>query len=483
MRLADMLKRAAQFIRSVIPSDPWQLIFLAGVIFLLISPRLHWPSNLDNFVAALWSLGFSQGVAVTDLMRVVNIPLNLMTFGALAGYAACFWPGDKPVRRVLLSVVLPTLLSLTIIFQIFVQRSRPAYSIFESHATFLPVFRWLRANSLNLPVGLYSSLLSLLLIALFTFRLYSGTSSLPLALPHRPAAPTQSPNSWSQLQLLIFILVGPFFLLRALAEAFLGLPTLLWRDSIPSFYLSVELTLASVADAATLIALPVWILGPWGKKAARNSLQLPEPRYAVIAFLLPLVVTGLPSLARYVVDRANWAAHYFGQTTSPQLNVYFDLARLHDSWLLLMVFGAFSEEIVFRGLLLPKLMNRYGFHRGIFLNGMVWAAIHFRNDRYPDHSVAGVLLFWVFRILICLAMNYVLSWMTLRWHSIIPAGITHTVSNILIVSRATGEVPWNYQILIALWGAVAFLLFRFWPLAQAQPVETGLSAPDPASAI
>src|SRR5882672_11879831 len=114
MRLADMLKRAAQFIRSVIPSDPWQLIFLAGVIFLLISPRLHWPSNLNKFFAALWSLGFSQRVAVTDLMRVVNILLNLVTFGALAGYAACFWPGDKPVRRVLLSVVLPTLLSLTI---------------------------------------------------------------------------------------------------------------------------------------------------------------------------------------------------------------------------------------------------------------------------------------------------------------------------------------------------------------------------------
>jgi membrane protease YdiL (CAAX protease family) len=134
-----------------------------------------------------------------------------------------------------------------------------------------------------------------------------------------------------------------------------------------------------------------------------------------------------------------------------------------------MVFGAFSEEIVFRGLLLPRLMNRYGFHRGIFLTGMVWAAIHFRTDRYPDHSVEGVLLFWVSRILIRLAMNYVLSWMTLRGHSIIPAGITHTVSNILIVSRATGKAPWNYQILIALWGAASFLLFRFWPLEQAQP--------------
>ena len=483
MRLADRLKRAAQSIRSVIPTDPWQLVFLIGVIFLLISPRLRWPSNTDGFAAALWTLGFSPGVAVTDLMRAVNILLNLMTFGALAGYAACFWPGDKPVRRVLLSVVLPTLLSLMIIFQVFVQHSRPASSIFESHATLLPMFRWLRANSLNLPIGLYSSLISLLLIALFTFRLYSGRSSLPLALPHSPEPPTQSPDSWRQLQLLIFILVGPLFLVRGLADVFFGLPAMIWRDSLLPSYTSAALTMASVAEAAILVALPVWILGPWGEKAARKSLQLPEPRYALFAFLLPVLVTGLPSLAHYFIDRANWAARYFGQTMSPQLNDYFDLARLHHSWLLLMVFGAFSEEIVFRGLLLQQLMNRYGFHRGIFLTGIVWAAIHFRTDRYPEHSVDGVLLFWVFRILICLAMNYVLSWMTLRWHSIITAGITHTVSNILIVSRATGEVPWNYQILIALWGTVALLLFRFWQLAPPQPVETGLSAPDPASAI
>jgi membrane protease YdiL (CAAX protease family) len=177
----------------------------------------------------------------------------------------------------------------------------------------------------------------------------------------------------------------------------------------------------------------------WGKKAARNSLRLPEPRYALFALLLPIIVNGLPSLAHYFVDRANWAAHYFAETTAPQLNVYFDLARLRDPKLLLMVFGAFSEEIVFHGLLLQRLMNRYGFHRGIFLTGMVWAAIHFRTDRYPEHSVQGVLLFWVFRILICLGMNNVLAWMTLRWHSIIPAGITHAVSNVLIVSRATGR--------------------------------------------
>jgi membrane protease YdiL (CAAX protease family) len=321
------------------------------------------------------------------------------------------------------------------------------------------------------------------MIAVFTFRLYSEKSSLPLALPHRPAPPTESSDSWLQVELLIFILVGPLFLLRGLADVFFGLPSLFWPESVPSYYKSVAMIMASVMDATIPVGLSVWILGPWGKKAARNSLLLPEPRSGLFALLLPVIVTGLPSLVHYFVDRANWAAHHFGQTMSPQLNVYFDLARLRDPWLLLKVFGAFSEEIVFRGMLLQKLMNRYGFHRGIFLTGMVWAAIHFRTDRYSEHSVEGGLLFWVFRILICLTMNYVLAWMTLRWHSIIPAGITHTVSNILIVSGATGAVPWSYQILIVLWGIVAFFSFRFCPFAKAQSMETSLPAPDPASAV
>jgi membrane protease YdiL (CAAX protease family) len=470
-------------LRSVIPADPWQFVFLVGAIFLLISPRLRYPLNLDSYASALSSLGLSNRVAMAGFMRIVNIFLILITFGGLAAYLVCFWPGDKPVRRILLSVFLPTLLGLAIILSIFVQHSRPASSIFEPHATFLPVYRWLRANSLNLPTGLYFSLLSLALIGVFTIRLYLGKSSLPLALPRPSPVQAESPDPWVQLQLLIFILVGPLFLLRGLTDVFFGLPSLLWPESVHFFYKSVAMTMASVADMAILVGLSVWTLGAWGRKAVRDSLRLPGPRYALVALLLPVIVTGLPSFTQYLIERANWAAHFFGQTTSPQLSVYFDLARLRDPWLLLMFFGAFAEEIVFRGLLLQKLMNRYGFQKGIFLTGIVWAAIHFRTDRYPERSVGGVLLYLLLRILICLAMNYVLSWMTIRWRSIIPAGITHSVSNILIVSRVAGTVPWSYEIGIVLWATVAFFMFQFWPSAQAQFMETSSPEPDTASAV
>ena len=148
---------------------------------------------------------------------------------------------------------------------------------------------------MNLPIGLYSCLLSLLLIAVFTFRLYSGKASLPLALSHRPAPPTQSPDSWRQSQWLIFILVGPFFLLRGLADAFLALPTLLWRDSIPSFYLSVELALASVADAPLAFDNPgrhhpYRLQYSYSVSCHRKgSMELPNPHCSLGSCSIPLV--------------------------------------------------------------------------------------------------------------------------------------------------------------------------------------------------
>jgi membrane protease YdiL (CAAX protease family) len=179
----------------------------------------------------------------------------------------------------------------------------------------------------------------------------------------------------------------------------------------------------------------------------------------------------LLSAPDYLVARTNWAIYAFQQTLAPEFTSYFDLSRVWDPWLLLLTFGAFAEEFVFRRLLLRKLMPRYGFHRGIFLTGIVWAASHFRSDSYFGLSVGGVFFQLAIRILICLAMNYVLAWMTLRWKSIIPAGIAHTVSNILVVAGINYQTSWAGELQILEWAVVAFLLFRYWPLAQTEPAE------------
>jgi membrane protease YdiL (CAAX protease family) len=183
------------------------------------------------------------------------------------------------------------------------------------------------------------------------------------------------------------------------------------------------------------------------------------------------LISGLPQVSDFIIDRVHWAAYSFNQTFAPQIATYFDLIRLWDPWLLLMILGALAEEIVFRGMLLQEMMRRYGFHRGIFLTGIVWGAYHFRGDTYSGLSVGGVLYHLGFRILICLAWNYVFAWMTLRWKSIIPAGIAHTVSNIFIVAGINDSIPWSAELRLLEWAVVAFLLFRYWPLARTEPLE------------
>jgi len=45
----------------------------------------------------------------------------------------------------------------------------------------------------------------------------------------------------------------------------------------------------------------------------------------------------------------------------------FDLILISpDPWLSLLFFGALFEEIIFRGLLQPRFIQRYGLYRGIF---------------------------------------------------------------------------------------------------------------------
>jgi membrane protease YdiL (CAAX protease family) len=461
------VKRLAIFLRSVIPADPFQLIFLVGVVFLFVSPRLPWwPSKV---------LGDDSRPEFVGLMAAWMWPI---IFGGLAGYFVCLWPGKTPVRRILWAVCFPTALSLVLILYKCFQLTRTTVSIFESQDT-LVALKWFQLNAWKLSSGFYFCAVGLALILVYTLRLVLGLTSLPLSLPKEHASVCEAADSWSRMRILVFVLVGPYFLIAGLLGLLaFGLPYTAMRSIFPSF-MAVFARLATVLDAALLVGIGVYILRKQGRDAARTSLQLPEPRYALLALVLAFAVSSLIPGAQYLVDRAHWAANDFGRFSPPQLSSYFDLTNAWQPWLLLMVFGAFAEEIVFRGLLLPEFLGRYGLHRGIFLTGIVWAAIHFRSDSYSGLSVRGVLVHLANRIFLCLALNLVFAWMTLRWNSVIPAAIAHATWNILVsMQQDTGE-HWDWEFKCALWAALAYVLFRYWPVRAEDIREVGVAAPGP----
>jgi hypothetical protein len=105
------MKRIGRFLRSVIPTDPWQLVFLSGVIFLFICPRLPWRPSAEMFISKAVPAG-PISESETKSFGLVIVLLYPALFAGLMAYATCFYPGPRPVRRILGLVLLPALLAL-----------------------------------------------------------------------------------------------------------------------------------------------------------------------------------------------------------------------------------------------------------------------------------------------------------------------------------------------------------------------------------
>jgi membrane protease YdiL (CAAX protease family) len=172
-----------------------------------------------------------------------------------------------------------------------------------------------------------------------------------------------------------------------------------------------------------------------------------------------------------------WVEHGIEKFGPPLFSSYLDPSGIWNPWLVMLLVGAFAEEIVFRGVLLPRLLQRYGLERGMLLTGLIWAAYHFRTDVYSGLSVGGVLLRLGHRIVLCLAMNYAFAWMTLRWRSIIPAGVAHGLWNMLATSGVGDSSPWSSDFALVSWTVVALVLYRYWPLPNGESPE-----PEPSTA-
>ena len=339
------------------------------------------------------------------------------------------------------------------------------------------MFPWVKLNIPNLPTGFFILTLGLGFVAVYLSRMSFQVGSLPLALSNVNTAYEEERQAWLRDRLVLFVLIGVFGFLANLSYL---LATLIWKLPLAHVYTRFTdyvISLASaLLDAGLLLGFSMYALGTRGRTAARSSLKVPEPRFAAVAFLLPAAAYALIPIGHFVFDRRHWAAYDFGRFGPPLLSTYFDLSRLGQPWIVFLFFGAFMEEIIFRGVLLPDFIRRYGLHRGIFLTGIGWAAIHFRSDSYIGLSVPGVLLALLVRIIFCLGMNYVLAWMVLHWRSVMPAGIAHTVWNMLVLADVFTSVETQY-LDCGLWLMIAYCLFRFWPVVEKEN-DPGMEAPN-----
>jgi membrane protease YdiL (CAAX protease family) len=246
-------------------------------------------------------------------------------------------------------------------------------------------------------------------------------------------------------------------------------------------YLASEwfLRLGRIVDPLTALGIACWVAGRDGRQAAWHSIRAFKPQYALLGASVPIGVSVIISVGNYMFDRV-LRAHGFGASSLPEFRSYFDFP---DPWLSLLFFGALFEEIIFRGLLQPRFIRRFGLYRGIFLVAIVWAAFHFFSDSYSGASDVGVVLRLASRVFTCLVLGFVFSWLTLRSGSVLPAAITHALFNVFVFSNFGPDFTGKDSVRLVLWAVVAYLLFRYWAVkVEDEPGAVAtIAEPEPAT--
>jgi membrane protease YdiL (CAAX protease family) len=457
----------------VIPADPAQLFFLAGIVCLIFAPRMNWWPRYRGFpLSRLGLLDSPQSESDTYALSVLGT--WLIIFSALAGYYLCFWPGVRPQRRVLFWVFLPAVLGICMFFGRFAYLGSSYSSLLDRSWLGSP-FRAGQLESWAASPGFHVAFVGLLLIGIFTIRLIRGVSSLPLAFSEASVTELEV-DLWRRTRFLVWVLVGPLFLAPVILGLGIGGIVLAFPKRLGAIVQNELFSYSTpVLEAVLILAIASWVIGTSGRRILRSSVQFFAPKYLFPGAAFPIGMAVLISSAHYLSARLQWATTHFGNTAVPQPGIYF---KLPSPWLLLMFFAAFAEEVIFRGLLQTIFVRRHRLYRGIFLSGIVWAAYHFNGDAFRHPDEVKVVSTVAFRLALCLALGFVLSWLTLRAASVWPAAIAHALYNLLVLDFGQ-PFPAKSWVWVGGWAVLAFFVFRYWPVEKPGEMGTVIAATEP----
>jgi membrane protease YdiL (CAAX protease family) len=215
------------------------------------------------------------------------------------------------------------------------------------------------------------------------------------------------------------------------------------------------------------ILIAIWMTGKPAWYTLRRSLRLPETKGLALAVAFPIVISALISVGQFLLVLFLWSADKSGRLGPPHIGPYFTLPGTES---LLLLFFALTEEIIFRGILQPRFIRRYGLLRGLFLVGVVFAAAHLNGD-FSGSFTDGLVIFRLFvRLSGALPLSFVAGWLTLRSGSVFPAAVAHGLMNVL-GNSPLGPTFWGIGLVMdLLWAILAYFLFRYWPV-RAEPDE------------
>lgn len=480
------MKRLFFLLRSAIPRDPTQLLFLAGSLLLFICPQLRcFPVYIDHGAGAFIStrpLDVDNVQYWTVISTLARLPI---LFAGGAGLFICFWPGINQVRRILGFVCVPAIsgiVSICWLFLALVSKSESSFNsvIYKnSHNT-----SWYFNTVWNLGPAVHMSVLGMALILIFLSRQILGIASLPLSLPETQTTPREPDAAWKRVEILIWISIPGMTLVKGSAFIFFRAVSEGLRRFANGRFAS-ELSIIYGASAVAILAgVAAWSVGETRWKEMKQFVRLATLKLEILGAAIPVAVNWIPNLLAYIRDRIQWTNHEFGSSMPPHFTTYFPFPDPFYFWYLL---GAGSEEIIWRGYLHPRFIRRYGVTRGILLIGLSWSASHFLGDFQRAGEDYEILVILASRLSLCISMSYVLGWLTLRSGSIWPAVLAHGLNNAWALSSVQSVFFLDTQIpranVAVCYGILGYVLFKYWPPPSVteEAQSTALSEPQVSS--
>ena len=164
-------------------------------------------------------------------------------------------------------------------------------------------------------------------------------------------------------------------------------------------------------------------------------------RFEALAYVLPLLYATPVYVACWIFVPgssaaglfASQSAKSFGMPGSPAAGACVAIAVFATFGMVRSLASALGEEIGWRGFLLPRLTDRFGFTGGCLISGCIWAVWHYPALLLADYNSGTPKPYALtcFTVMV-IAMAFVMGWLRLKSRSLWPCALLHASHNLFV---------------------------------------------------
>ncbi len=258
-------------------------------------------------------------------------------------------------------------------------------------------------------------------------------------------------------------------------------------------FLALTFAFSSVGYAATIIdgqTSVLLLISPavaalitryiYARNARGFGWGLPQPRWALLAYALPFVVSGSMFILAWV-----FLGYY--TTDKTDIGVVEGLAVSATALVVFMSLFGFGEELGWRGYLVPELAKLTNFRNVALISGAAWAVWHwpliFFAAEVTDFDKVPVWFTLPVFTATIVAAGVIMAWLTLRSRSLWPAVILHGTQNAITqaffaeyTSESGNTAYFVSEVGILIAAAWVITAYLFWRRRSSLPALPALPA-------